>query len=342
MVDNLEEVFSDSVITSFPEGSSRENLFHLYKKNRRGVDIEAALGMAGQAYREVVAWYENLYGEKFDKFNLKDRVDSVRQRFMLSRSFIESLNALRVEPNDTHKVNLPWWVESLAGETKCNVHGEDIHSTFAPMHSYEFQLLRSGVMPKGEPVSGVGIDGVVLTGGNSKRKVIMGVRAGSSYSNTLHVLSGGSLRATDNFKNGTESIYDIFVREELKPEMGDLQETSIRSIVPIARTKDVNRWNGDVTYVFRVETNLEEDEAVDLWVKNPHRDKAEHSELVFVPSDRSSIRKFISLTYRGKVENRGSRKDDDRYLLHTGALDLCAFAGLSPSELRDSYKEGSW
>ena len=96
-----------------------------------------------------------------------------------------------------------------------------------------------------------------------------------------------------------------------------------------------------MTYVFKVKTGLSEEEAVNLWVKNPHRDKAEHSELVFVPSDSASIREFIANNYRGKIQSR-PREDSERYLLHTGALDLCAFAGIFPSELRAHYREGDW
>ncbi len=54
------------------------------------------------------------------------------------------------------------------------------------------------------------------------------------------------------------------------------------------------------------------------------------------------MERFLRENFRGVVENRINRTDNERVLLNPGALDLAVYAGIEPAQLRGYYRGGVW
>jgi len=348
MVDLVDKAYAPKVIQHFPEGTTDESFSHSYSEQRHNagghvIPFDLVSDFISEAREKVSNWYREKTGQEFNNYNLGDLTQETREQFWQNPSFNKAIKILGYEPSEIREgINLPWWDELLAGEGHCEViQDKYVHSDFAPMHSFELQLRRAGIET---PLSAVGIDGVVLTTPDAESQtgyIPIGIRGGSSYPNTYHLLATGSLKATEGFKQGTQSITQVFKEEELLPEVGDLQDSAIKSIKPIARVEDY-LLNNSPTYVFQVNTNLSQEGIKDLWLKNEGEDKGEFRDIFFIPADRASVKDFLNENYIGAVENKQDRTDEKRILLPPGALDLAAFAGITPQELRKFYRPGNW
>ena len=169
---------------------------------------------------------------------------------------------------------------------------------------------------------------------------MIGLRGGASYQNTYHI-NAGALKATEPFKKGLVTAYDIFRQEELIKEFG-IRDEDIASAVLHSRIYDYVIDKGP-TYVFKVNVKVNREQLLNRWRSNLDPDKQEHDSPVFIPNAAADIRLFIKQNYRGVVVSR-PRKDEDRYLLHPGALSLASLCGFGIGELASLYqeKEGGW
>ncbi|MBU1887121.1 MAG: hypothetical protein ABIJ10_05065 [Candidatus Micrarchaeota archaeon] len=286
--------------------------------------------------RDVSSWYKKETGEEMNTYELGDLFNTVRARFRNHENFRRALSLLCINRNDADKIVIPWWNEIAASEVRCDI-SPDLESqsiALEPRHSYETQLVRSGVDIPG--ISSISVYGVILTSDN---QLILTLRAGVSYPNTYH-LPAGALGLTDDMINQRESIYDFFLREELQREVG-IQLTDVNSAHFIARIFDptIDKGSG---YVFLVRTGLTATEVGECYASNKDLDKGEHSKLIPIHATNEAILSFIRAHYKGAVENRRDRSDDEQYLLHPGALCLVAFMRQNPDVLSSYYLDGSW
>ena len=344
----IERAYGPEVIQKFPENTTSDKLEHIYTNERtlngNSINFQEILGSMISLRSDVDEWYFKKTGNKMDTYKLGDLTDKVKNKFYEDPRFSEAFIELGINPTQKENAYIPWWNELSVGETGIKfLEGGLIRALFSPMHSFEVQLSRRGF---DIGLKGASIDGLVFAAPDKYSPngyITLGVRGGTaSLPNTYHVVAAGSLRATEEFKKGTQSITDIFVKDELVPEIGNITTQSIDSIRPISRNVDWITNNGGSTYVFEVKTKLPKKGIKKLWVENKDPDKREHKELVFIPATQEEVWKFIQKNYKGIIANRKDRKDNERFLLHAGALDLCACFGISPNELKKLYQEGEW
>ena len=347
---DLDKVYGDDVITRYTSGITPACFTHSYDPNARlnakgdPLPFGQAVALLRNLRTSVEDWYKKETGEeKMDTLKLSgDRLAMVREKFWGDERFSQAYALLELDPTHQRKISLPWWNDVVAGELEHKLLDERVaHSTFAPAHSFETQLLRAGIPAKTKPVS---TDGIIVTAPEDhapKGYVIVGLRGGASFRNTYHLVAAGALDAPDRFKNGLVSVYDMFKEKEITPELG-IGAPEITSAIVHARLTEHVISKGGITYLFVVQTNLRKDELVDRWRNNRSPDKAEHLQLVPIHNGELGVQEFVHQHYRGVVENRQARTDDEQFLLHPGALGLAAYTGMKPSELRALYKEYPW
>ncbi len=332
---DLDKVFAPETIRRF-NYLAVENLTHSYSDKRKTpegkpIPFEDITQMLAELRTDVEQWHQQEYGIPMDTFNLGERRTPVTNRFYQDKRFQKAFELLGLNQEDIPKATIPWWNEVAAGELDYELTKPGVHVRFGPRHSLETQLMRQGVE---RPVKNVSVGSLVLSDG----KLILGLRGGASYPNTYHI-SAGALRAEDSFKTGESSVYDMFVKHELTPELGLTPSDSDISL--FSRIDDKVLDKGPM-YVFLVKPNLTYKQFFEKWVSNLSPDKKEHNHLIPINADSESVNTFIRTFYRGQVENSQSRSDNEKYLLHPGALALASFSGMSPGELRGLYKEGVW
>jgi len=342
----LDKVYTDSNITIYPKGMSVDGLRHTFQAERIGEDgnptpFDEVVSFINESHTDVKAWYESTKGRPFDRFNLGADLAEVREKSWAHPAFKEAFRLLGLNHETNHRqINLPWYNELSMGELSHQVLGLESIVTFAPMHSFEIQLQRNGIKV---PVNGCSVDGIIITAPDSNSSngyVAVGIRGGSSFPNTYHVVAAGGLKGTPELKRGEESIYDVFRRTELAAELGDFTDERIVQARPLARNVEHIINKGGVTYLFKVRTNLSKEEIENFWVTA--KDKKEHTGIVFVPAHSDAVNDFIAQNYRGIVANKQDRPDSERYLLSPGALDLAAYAGMKPNKLRLLHQDGEW
>ncbi|MBN2368049.1 hypothetical protein JXC34_03445, partial [Candidatus Woesearchaeota archaeon] len=209
--------------------------------------------------------------------------------------------------------------------------------TFGPRHSLETQLMRQGVS---RPVKNVSVGGIILTSPEKnapKGYLVLGVRGGAAFPNTYHI-NAGALKATDGFKKGLSSVYDVFRTEELEREFG-LSSDELDYVHVHSRIYDPVIDKGPM-YVFCVQTNLIKDELYERWQNNLDPDKSEHDSPHFILAGKKSVADFVRQTYKGVVRNKQDRVDSERYLLSPGAFTLAAYAGKTTLFLKRLYRQG--
>jgi len=313
-----------------------EDLTHSYSDKRKGSDgnpipFDGITRMLAELRTDVEQWHQQEYGIEMDTFNLGERAKAVKNRFYQDTRFQRAFSLLGLNQEDMEKAKIPWWNEVAAGELDYKLTKPGVHVQFGPRHSLETQLMREGVEI---PVQNVSVGSLVLI----ENSLFLGLRGGASYPNTYHI-NAGALKAEDSFKTGKSSVYDMFVKHELTPEFG-LTQQDLQSTTLLSRIDDKVIDKGPM-YVFLVKPNLTEQQVYEKWSSNLDQDKAEHNQLVSIEANPDSVNTFIRATYKGQVENR-SRSNNERLLLHPGALALASFSGMSPAELREFYREGVW
>jgi len=338
-------MFGPEIIQVYPVGTQ---LTHSYTDSRTDgsgepIDFQKAKESLDTVKIEVFSWYKGETGQNIDTYHLGDMLETVREKFWNHLSFQSACASLGLEERMFRDINIPWFNEISAGEVSYGLEGQVAHVGFRPMHSFEVLLTRAGY---DFPIKGSSIDGLVFTAPDEESDqghVVLGIRGGNtSYSNTYHVTAAGTLRVTEGLKTGNETIQDVWLRDEFRPELGELKNQRILEVRPYSRVIDHLLNRGNATYVFSAKLDLTKKEFEKLWSKNDDPDKGEHSSLVFIPANSGAVNGFIRDNFKGKVENKKHRGDEERVLLPSGAFDLASFSGMSPEELGSLYQEGDW
>jgi len=344
MAIDLDTILSTDVITRYPWSVTPAQLMHVYSEQRvnsqgEQIPFDEITAHLASLRTAVEAWYEQETCQKMNTYALGDKIDAVRTQFWRDERFREAFRLLELDYDKDHtKATIPWWNEVAAGELDYREY-PDIHGVglvIGPRHSLETQLMRSGI-PR--PVKNISVGGIIVTTEpDSIGYAVLGLRGGAAYANTYHI-NAGALMATEGFKRGLQTVYDIFRQKELLPEFG-IADRDVVSAQLGSRIYDHVIDKGPM-YVFVVKTHLTKKELHERWKANLDPDKAEHDEPVYISDNPYAVQAFIRENYRGVVVNR-KRADHERYLLHPGALALAAYSGMPVSELRTLFTEGNW
>src|SRR3989344_2965948 len=357
----------DRIKRAFQDGSIKRisvNLHHEYSPKRLNNDrtfvpLDEVYNLVDEAVEKILPWYQDRVGEPFNKTRppKTEVAGEFRTKLYGQPGFRKATDILFGggsfnELNDLNALpKTPWYNEIMTGEEKYeNVFGskydDSLHTRteytnvdLVQLHSLELQLNREGFIIPVKPVS---TDGIIITSPDDKSEkgyIVFGVRGGGSYPNTYHTVGAGGLSVSDALKERKESIEEAFVRGELIPELGE-RLNGVSSVRSIGRTEDWLLGTGNITYVFQVNTELSKEQVTKSWVTA--KDAKEHRELVFIPNNSNGVERFLRENFRGVVENRINRTDNERVLLNPGALDLAVYAGIEPAQLRGYYRGGVW
>ncbi|MFH1393271.1 MAG: hypothetical protein ABIH29_00130 [Candidatus Micrarchaeota archaeon] len=272
-------------------------------------------------------------GKEMDTYHLGDRLGQVRERFWRDERFLEAFSLLGLDLAHVEKAPVPWWNEIAATEMEYKFDWDGAHATIGPRHSLETQLARNGVEL---PISSVSVGGIVITSDN---KMAIGLRAGASYQNTYHI-TAGALGLTDAIITGKQSIYQFFRQEELEREFG-IFEADVSRTFFLSRIFDPTIDKGPI-YIFLIRTNIDSEDVRKRYEGNRDVDKGEHSRVVFIPANEGSVLEFVSEHYKGLARNLEDRSDDERILLHPGALALLSYTNRGVDFLKPLFQEGLW
>ncbi len=260
-------------------------------------------------------------------------VDQVRHRYWYDSRFKRALELLGFDDFFVPRILLPWWNEIAANEIAHKIEDSNPTVYISPRHSFETQLVRSGVEI---PITSVSVGGIIET---TDGLIVIGLRGGVAFPNTYHI-NAGALGITDGIKTGAESIYDFYRKKELLAEFG-LSDDCIVSATVLSRIVDYSIENGTM-YVFYIKTNLTFNELELRYRNNKDIDRGEHTRLVPIARVEEEIIRFIKEHYRGVVANREDRKDYERYLLHPGALALLSCTEVPLATLQHRFRDGIW
>ncbi len=330
-------LFAPTTILKYPNGFAPGQLRHIFDQNLRkgtdgsSIDFRKAQRLLEELRCTIAQEYKRETGDEFNGFALGDRSDSIRRRFWEDMRFKDALNVLGHDISQAEKIRIPWWNEIAASEAGHEFQGDSATVLLTPRHSYETQLMRSGVSIG---IRNVSVGGIVIT---SDGLVAIGLRAGATLPNTYHV-AAGALGLTPGIMAGASSMYDFFVAYELGPEFGVRRNDVIEASV-VSRT-ETNTGDMDVMYTFHVRTNLGRGALNARYEGNFDADRGEHTRLVFIKDDPAALWEFIKAHYRGLAANNEQRPDSERLLLHSGALPLAAYAGRKIGELAALFVEG--
>ena len=328
--------FPPGVITRF-EGIGARSLGHRVVPRRAGADLDLAVRRAEAARREIASDYEARYGEPLDTYRLGARHAEVLERFHAHPAIGEALTALGHPPELAARLGLPWWNESGCTERGFHPSADRVMVELEPRHSFETQLVRSGVPIGGASASVAGLLRTAPEPAHPAGAYVVGLRGGASYPNT-YMLPVGALQMTPALSAGETTVFDVFVETELREELG-FGEEMLEGAELRARYLDMPRER-EATYLFELRCRLGAEEVAAAWRRNRSEDRAEHRELRFVGAEPDEVRAFVTTFYRGAVPNELDRPDAERRLLHTGALALAAAAEL-PIELLQRLATGS-
>ncbi len=349
--ERLKRAYELSVIQRYKYPLAPENLKHDYIPTRRDqkghvINFDEIYSQIASLCTEVETWYCEKTGKgRFDRFNLGEMLRPVQEKVWNDKRFKDAFQKLGLDWEENHeKANLPWWNEVGAGEMSHDspqAEGDEAHSTFVPIHTLETQVVKGGVNLPVKAVSTCGIIRLKGDGAVPEGYIAIGARGGTGFRNCYHLCAAGYLRTTSAFKEGTQSIYEGFVRDELCAELGAVKNTIINSRC-IGRVFDFMINYGGPEFIFEVNLDLTREQLLSAWQANRDEDKREHLELMFIPDDREAIKNFIQENYRGVVANRSTRTEHERLLIHPGALGLALYSDMAPEELRKFYRPGVW
>jgi len=304
--------------------------------------LEYAHGKILEIQADVEKWYQDEFGYPFNRFKLGETFEETRRKFLDHKEFDSVLKLLGIDQSLKEKIRLPWWSEVSLVETNAVENNTEVNATFSPAHSFHIQLLRSKNLSQDEasslPIFGhsVTVSGLLITTPSDdalQGKIALGVRGGSSFSNTIHMVAGAAKYSDSMLRENPPSLTDIFITTELKEESGFNAERS--SVKTLARFVDAGLapYPGDVNYCFLVETGLSKDELVRVWGENADADRDEHEKIVFINNDPESVREFLKSMFFGISENKMDRTRGQMELLYPASLALCAQVGISLHEL---------
>lgn len=326
------KLFRPEAMLRYPSELKPSKLRHKYSELRKGRQIpfaDATL-LLEELKKDVEEKYRKIAGKEFNRYELGEHINIVRKMFWEDSRFLQVFEMLELNPAHAEKTSIPWWNEISASELNHSFDGNSVMVELGPRHSLETQLVRKGIEL---PIKSISVGGLIETNDGF---VVIGLRGGATYSNTYHI-NAGALRLTESLKSGDSSIYDFYKKGELEAEFG-LSESGIKEVNLLSRIFDFAIDNGPM-YVFIVKTELDFSQIEKLYEANIDIDKGEHTKLVSIPCD--SVMDFIKEHYRGLVENKDNRKDDERYLLHPGALALLSYTKYPLSELENLFREGA-
>ena len=332
-------IFAPKAIIRYPSGFKPENLKHKFspdsrlRKDGRPIDFARVETLINGMKADISAEYKKETGKEFNSYRLGDSLVKWRERYLKDPRLLGALWLLGQENSESGKINVPWWNEIAASELGHSIGKDGAMVTIAPRHSYETQLMRAGVEID---VRNISVGGIVIA---NDGWIAIGLRGGVSYSNTYHI-NAGALGLSPGIMNGTETICDFFLREELAKEFGIVQK-DVSGVEAGSRVEDSVTDKGTM-YVFHVRAKLSFDEIRARHERNADQDKGEHTRLVKIQDSPEAVWDFVRENYRGSVKNRDGRRDSERFLLHPGALALAAYAKRSAPEVASLYREGEW
>jgi len=327
------KLFRPEAIFRYPAGLKPSQFKHKYSELRRGrrIPFTDATLLLEKLKKDVGRKYRKITGKEFNRYELGEHIGMVREMFWKDSRFLQVFEMLELNPAHAEKAMIPWWNEISASELNHSFDGSSVTVELGPRHSLETQLVRKGIEL---PITSVSVGGLIET---SDGFVVIGLRGGAAYPNTYHV-NAGALRLTESLKSGDSSIYDFYKKGELDAEFG-LSESEIKKVSLLSRIFDYAIDKGPM-YVFLIKTELGFSDVESMYESNLDIDKGEHTRLIPIPCD--SLMGFIKEHYRGFLGNKEGRKDDERYLLHPGALALLSYAGYPLSELENLFRDGIW
>ena len=337
MVD-VNKLFGSEVLTRYPSSLKAEQLRHKFSEHRLGatgrpIPFERVFVLLDELNRDITEWHEEETGERFNRYRLAERIDRVRQKYWEDQRFVEAFKLLGLDPLYIERIRLPWWNEIAANEVAHTTESDGILVQIGQRHSFETQLVRSGI---DLPITSVSVGGIIET---CDGFIVIGLRGGVAFPNTYHI-NAGALGITEGIKNGAESIYDFYGKRGLLAEFG-LSDDCIASATVLSRVMDYSIENGTM-YVFYIKTNLSFGELETQYESNLDIDKGQHTRLICIRNTPEEIMRFIRQNYKGVITSREDRKDNERYLLHPGALALLSHTNMPLDALRSIFKEGVW
>ncbi|MEK6979607.1 MAG: hypothetical protein AABW86_05265 [Candidatus Micrarchaeota archaeon] len=335
-----ERLLAPDVILKYPPGIDAKRLAHRYTEERLGrdgkqINFSAAVLLLDTARENMESWFETKTWKSFqqERFRLGTMAEEVREQFYSDSRMQDAMGLLGMDPAQRTGIKVPWWNELAANEIGHEIKDGAPFVVLGPRHSYETQLVRSGIQIG---ITSVSVGGIVRTVDGF---IVVGIRGGSSYPNTFHI-NAGALGLTRGIIDGSSSIYDFYLAKELEAELG-IQQNEIYAATIHARIFDRIIENGPM-YIFYIRTRLSLQELQERHRREVGEDSGEHTRFIGLRNNKMVVWSFLAENYRGNVENRQERPDSERRLLHPGALALLSTTTFPILVLENLYREGNW
>ena len=276
--------------------------------------------------RQVLAdskvWFKQEREVEFDNYNVEH--GSIMKPHMWSDSrLLQVLGMLNLPLGHVQKIYLPWWNESAGSEIKSQLTDSGLHVVLGACHSYQKQMMRKGLDIPG--VCSVSVAGFVHT---SDDRMVISLRNGINFPNTYY-FSAGTLGMTPAVQSGQTSIYQFYLKEELRKEYG-MRADDVGEAELFCKTV-LHGGDHDIAYVFAIQTHLTFDQVCMRYNSNCDPDKKEHQGQIPLRTD--EVVPFVREFYKGEARNDPKRQYSERVLLAQGAAPLLAYVGEDPSLL---------
>src|SRR3989338_10042773 len=121
----LERAFQEDVIFRYPEGTSLNQLKHVFLPERKNVrdatvrmeDFYQIKEDLDTLDAEVVAWHRRIYGKELNKFDTSAEGEKNKEQYRKDPRFKKALDLIGVDWEQHHsKIYLPWWNEVGASQ----------------------------------------------------------------------------------------------------------------------------------------------------------------------------------------------------------------------------------
>jgi hypothetical protein len=278
--------------------------------------VERAVPLVNTLITDAKAWFCSRYGEEFDRYN-PDHGAIMKPRMWEDARMAEALALLGLPLEHVQKIYLPWWNESAGSETLTTFQSGIVYATLGARHTYQTQMMRQGLDIPG--ICSVSVAGFVHT---SDDRLVLGLRGGLNYPNTYY-FAAGALAIGADMQAGRMSIYQLFLKDELRKEYGILRDDI--SMAELLCKAALHGGDRDVSYVFAVHTPLSLDGVLARYASNSDKDKLEHNRLEGVRPD--EVPAFVREFYKGFAANNPHRPEGQRMLLPQGAGPLLSYVG---------------
>jgi hypothetical protein len=227
---------------------------------------------------------ENVLPLNMSKDNALKLCTTIKSDSVWKEGFYEVINSIAPElaSVDTsallNAVTIPWWNVSVLGRVgdKYDAANNELSIDASISHSYITQLNRSpsvreiaSSLKKSIPNSAeaMSISNVLVTKDNL---IILGIRSGNSYANTLMITPAGSVE----YHSGENPVFETIYAEHFE-ELG-LAKEQLKEVSLIGRIHDVSARCS--LYVSRSKTDMMFQELLSMW--NSAVDNREHKFLV--------------------------------------------------------------